>query len=120
MKFSVQPTILRSDINKDNMQDDILRGDLFLWRPTVALCQLGGFRSKQEQDAASIAKAFCRRKNAANLYYVHVCADFPMYGATMGAVAINRKHSNTIVQGSCAGSSIQRSASGGKCRHLRL
>jgi hypothetical protein len=29
MKCSVQPTILRLDINKDNMQDDVLRGELF-------------------------------------------------------------------------------------------
>jgi hypothetical protein len=87
-----------------------------LWRPTVALCQLGFFRWKQGQDAASVAMAFCGRNNAPDLYYAHVCADFPTYGAKMGAVAINIKYSNTIVQGCCAGGSIQ----GDKCRHLRL
>jgi hypothetical protein len=42
-----------------------------------------------------------------DLYYAHVSADFATYGTTMGAVAINIKITNTMVQGCCAGGSIK-------------
>jgi hypothetical protein len=49
----------------------------------------------------------CGLNNADDLYYAHVSADFLTYDATMGVVAINIKNTNTMVQGCCAGGSIQ-------------
>jgi hypothetical protein len=52
MKCSVQPTILRSDVNKDNMQDDILRGECFCGVQQlrfVSCCFSGGNKGRMRQ-----------------------------------------------------------------------